>query len=393
MRCAKNNRRIYEAAPSTRDSKGPAIKRAQEGIAAVSLPEEDNQSPFIVNGLKSVLVQLFENNNFSEPNFFEKRLEFLGETLICRAYVDKHEPKNFIKLNRYDKMSLIGFIITLGYHQADGLETWRPSIIKFLRDCGFKEVMLDDTIGFGVDLRRKPDVILQAEKDLFKALKQLIERKDLVQKSYKTTSGMSDSEYAKYKGLTPSDDCVVNWHCGTALFKLILSAGNELILIDEEGSQGSLSRFANNSPDWTVASTNDLVKSIWRATDINGLLDESDLDPLKDLLIAQEYMDAADSDEIDYTDALNACSDFVEQELVKAGIIKYAGSLVDFTNLNNVAVACEAITKFLSLADLILPGGRAEVRRTVNKNRKHRITANPSLKAIGESKRFVRHNR
>lgn len=391
MRCAKNNRRLYEAAPSTRDSRGPAVKRAAEGIAAVSLPEESMQKPFVVNGLKSTLVKLFGDMRFLGKNFFEKRLDFLNETLTCFAYVEKAEVSaRHHDLNSYDKMILTGFIITLGYHQADGIETWKPSIVKFLRECGFEEVVLDDMIGFGVDFQNS-DNVLQDERNLFKALKQFVERKDLAQKSYKTTSGMSDREYAVYKGLAPSDDCAIDWWCGTAHYKVVLSASNDLILEDENDNRYSLKDAAPGTPDWTVASTKSLVKAIWRATDLNGLLDESDLEPLKDLLIAQEYMDASDPNEgIAYSDAIEACSDFVEQELVDAGIIKYAGSMVDFTNLDNVAVACEALTKFLASVDFILPGGKAKAKRAVNKNRKHRIAANPNLKAFGESRRFAR---
>lgn len=265
----KNNRRVYEAAPSTRDSRGPALKREKEGIAAVSLPKESTQRPFVVNGLKSTLVKLFGDIRFSGKNFFEKRIDFLNEILTCFAYVDMAEVEAYPHaLNSYDKMILTGFIITLGYHQADGLEAWRPSIVKFLRECGFEEVMLDGMIGFGVDLQRS-DNVLQDERNLFKALKQFIERKDLAQKSYKTTSSMSDREYSIYKGLAPSDDCAIDWWCGTGHFKVILSPSN----------------------------------------------------------------------------------------------------------------------------DLILPGGKAKVKRTVNKNRKHRITANPNLKAIGESRRFARRGR
>lgn len=393
MRCAKNNRRVYEAAPSTRDSRGPALKREKEGIAAVSLPEEGMQKPFVVNGLKSTLVKLFGDNRFSGKNFFEKRVDFLNEILTCFAYVDMAEAGAYPHaLNSYDKMILTGFIITLGYHQADGLETWRPSIVKFLRECGFEEVRLDKMIGFGVDLQNSNDV-LQAERNLFKALKQFNERKDLAQKSYKTTSSMSDREYSIYKGLAPSDDCAIDWWCGTGHFKVILSPSNDLIL-EGENATYPLKKSAPGTPDWAVASTNSLVKAIWRATELNDLLDESDLEPLKDLLIAQEYMDASDPDgDIAYSDAIEACSDFVEQELVNAGIIKYVGSMVDFTNLDNVAAACEAITRFLASVDLILPGGKAKVKRTVNKNRKHRITANPNLKAIGESRRFARRGR
>lgn len=393
MRCAKRNRRICEAAPSTRDSRGPAIKRAADGIAAVSLPEEATQRPFVVNGLKSNLVKLFGDTTFSGENFFEKRVDFLNGVLICYAYVDMTEAGAYPHaLNKYDKMTLTGFIITLGYYQADGLETWKPSIVKFLRDCGFEEVMLDKMIGFGVDLQNSDDV-LQAERNLFKALKQFNERKDLAQKSYKTTSSMSDREYSIYKGLAPSDDCAIDWWCGTGHFKVILSPSNELI-IEGENATYPLKKSAPGTPDWAVASTNSLVKAIWRATELNDLLDKSDLEPLKDLLIAQEYMDASDPDgDIAYSDAIEACSDFVEQELVNAGIIKYVGSMVDFTNLDNVAAACEAITRFLASVDLIPPGGKAKVKRTVNKNRKHRITANPNLKAIGESRRFARRGR
>lgn len=393
MRCAKNSRRLYEATPSTRDSRGPALKRAADGIAAVSLPEEDTQRPFVVNGLKSTLVKLFDDSRFSGENFFEKRIDFLNEILTCYAYVDMAEAGAYPHaLNKYDKMTLTGFIITLGYHQADGLETWKPSIVKFLRDCGFEEVMLDKMIGFGVDLQNSDDV-LQDERNLFKALKQFVERKDLAQKSYKTTAGMSDREYSIYKGLAPSDDCAIDWWCGTAHFKVVLSASNNLIL-EGENAQYSLRDAAPGNPDWAVASTNTLVKAIWKATELNDLLDESDLEPLKDLLIAQEYMDASDPDgDVAYSDAIEACSDFVEQELVNAGVIKYVGSMVDFTNLDNVAVACEALTRFLASVDLILPGGKAKVKRTVNKNRKHRITANPNLKAIGESRRFARRSR
>lgn len=393
MRCAKNNRRVYEAAPSTRDSRGPALKREKEGIAAVSLPEESTQRPFVVNGLKSTLVKLFGDIRFSGKNFFEKRIDFLNEILTCFAYVDMAEVGAYPHaLNSYDKMILTGFIITLGYHQADGLETWRPSIVKFLRECGFEEVMLDGMIGFGVNLQSSNNV-LQDERSLFKALKQFVERKDLAQKSYKTTSSMSDREYSIYKGLAPSDDCAIDWWCGTGHFKVILSPSNDLIL-EGENATYPLKKSAPGTPDWAVASTNSLVKAIWRATELNDLLDESDLEPLKDLLIAQEYMDASDPDgDISYSDAIEACSDFVEQELVNAGIIKYVGSMVDFTNLDNVAAACEAITRFLESVDLILPGGKAKVKRTVNKNRKHRITANPNLKAIGESRRFARRGR
>ena len=393
MRCAKRNRRICEAAPSTRDSRGPALKRAAEGIAAVSLPEEATQRPFVVNGLKSTLVKLFDDSRFSGENFFEKRIDFLNEILTCYAYVDMAEAGAYPHaLNKYDKMTLTSFIITLDHHQADGLETWKPSIVKFLRDCGFEEVMLDEMIGFGVDLQNSDDG-LQAERTLFKALKQFIERKDLAQKSYKTTSSMSDREYSIYKGLAPSDDCAIDWWCGTGHFKIILSPSNDLIL-EGENATYPLKKSAPGTSDWAVASTNSLVKAIWRATDLNGLLDESDLEPLKDLLIAQEYMDASDpDDDISYSDAIEACSDFVEQELVNAGIIKYVGSMVDFTNLDNVAAACEAITRFLEFVDLILPGGRAKAKRSVNKNRKRRITANPNLKAIGESRRFARRSR
>lgn len=393
MRCAKRNRRLYEATPSTRDSRGPAIKRAADGIAAVSLPEEGTQRPFVVNGLKSTLVKLFDDSRFSGENFFEKRIDFLNEILTCYAYVDMAEAGAYPHaLNKYDKMTLTSFIITLGYHRADGLETWKPSIVKFLRDCGFEEVMLDKMIGFGVDLQNSDDV-LQAERNLFKALKQFIERKDLAQKSYKTTSSMSDREYSIYKGLAPSDDYSIDWWCGTGHFKVILSPSNDLIL-EGENATYPLKKSAPGTSDWAVASTNSLVKAIWRATDLDGLLDESDLEPLKDLLIAQEYMDASDpDDDISYSDAIEACSDFVEQELVNAGIIKYVGSMVDFTNLDNVAAACEAITRFLESVDLILPGGRARAKRSVNKNRKHRITANPNLKAIGESRRFARRGR
>lgn len=389
MRCAKYNRRIQEAAPSTRDSRGPAEKRSAEGIAAVSLPEENMQKPFVVNGLKSTLVKLFGDRRFSGQNFFEQRLDFLNETLTCFAYVDKAEYDTYPHtLNSYDKMILTGFIISLGYHQADGLEVWRPSIVKFLRECGFEEVMLDGMIGFGVDFQNS-DNVLQDERNLFKALKQFNERKDLAQKSYKTTSSMSDKEYSIYKGLAPSDDCAIDWWCGTGHFKVVLNANNDLILEDENENLRPL-----GNSDWAVTSTKSLVKGIWIATDLNGLLDESDLEPLKDLLIAQEYMDASDPDgDIAYSDAIEACSDFVEQELVNAGIIKYVGSMVDFTNLDNVAAACEAITRFLESVDLILPGGKAKAKRTVNKNRKHRITANPNLKAIGESRRFARRSR
>lgn len=393
MRCAKNNRRVYEAAPSTRDSRGSALKRVADGIAAVSLPEEATQRPFVVNGLKSTLVKLFDDSRFLGENFFEKRIDFLNEILTCYAYVDMAEAGAYPHaLNKYDKMTLTSFIITLDHHQADGLETWKPSIVKFLRDCGFEEVMLDEMIGFGVDLQNSDDV-LQAERNLFKALKQFIERKDLAQKSYKTTSSMSDREYSIYKGLAPSDDCAIDWWCGTGHFKVILSPSNDLILEGEDATY-PLKKSAPGTSDWAVASTNSLVKAIWRATELNDLLDESDLEPLKDLLIAQEYMDASDPDgDVVYSDAIEACSDFVEQELVNAGIIKYVGSMVDFTNLDNVAAACEAITRFLASVDLILPGGRAKVKRTVNKNRKRRITANPNLKAIGESRRFARRGR
>lgn len=390
MRCAKNNRRVYEAAPSTRDSRGPALKRAAEGIAAVSLPEEATQSPFVVNGLKSALVGLFGDLPFSGRNFFERRIDFLNETLTCFAYVDAKEVGAYpYALSKYDKMTLTGFIITLGYHQADGLETWKPSIVKFLRECDFEEVRLDGMIGFGVDLRNSNNV-LQDERNLFKALKQFNERKGLAQKSYKTTSSMSDREYSIYKGLAPSDDCAIDWWCGTGHFKVILSPSNDLIL-EGENATYPLKKSAPGTSDWAVASTNSLVKAIWRATDLNDLLDESDLEPLKDLLIAQEYMDASDPDgDIAYSDAIEACSDFVEQELVNAGIIKYVGSMVDFTNLDNVAAACEAITRFLESVDLILPGGHAKARRAVNKNRKRRITANPNLKTFGESRRFAK---
>lgn len=390
MRCIKNNRRICEAAPPTRDSRGPALKKAADGIAAVSLPEEDTQRPFVVNGLKSTLVELFDDSRFPIENFFEKRVDFLNEILTCYAYVDMAEAEAYPHaLNKYDKMTLTGFIITLGYHQTDGLETWKPSIVKFLRDCGFEEVMLDEMIGFGVDLQNSDDV-LQAERNLFKALKQFNERKDLAQKSYKTTSSMSDREYSVYKGLEPFDDYSIDWWCGTVHFKIILSPSNDLILEGENATY----LLKKSASDWAVASTNSLVKAIWRATDLNGLLDESDLEPLKDLLIAQEYMDASDpDDDVVYSDAIEACSDFVEQELVNAGIINYVGSMVDFTNLDNVAAACEAITRFLESVDLIPSGGCAKARRAVNKNRKRRITANPNLKAIGESRRFARRSR
>lgn len=385
-------RRLREASPASRNNKlGPGYANRE----ADSLGVPRNGSSFVQRKLKDELSKFHLEWNPTAEMFMGDcslmgSILYIYVTTIAKASSKKDPQGPTQKYHDKDITGVyFGVYLSEVVHGTDESELWKPSIVKFFESCGLQKTSLniprggqpnDDVTVYGFNIYKYGDN--ESINKLVKALHKMNTRMPKAQASWDATRGMDDEAYAKYKGLIPSGDenVKIEWQCGTADYEITYidspSSNDKVLYLTSD--YGDEAKLCLDSCNWKR-----LVSEIWDVTDIYGLIDNSDTEDL--CAYMDERYNCIDPEEggLEPQDTLDALKDWVEDRIVDFGG-DTSGKLSDPAQ---VVAICNAINSFLEEFDFVTKTAGAKAFRPTNAKRKHRIAANPSLKAYGEAKK------